>query len=92
LLPSSSLRCLPPHLFFWSLHSMSLTSSPSSLFIMCPSPSLQYLPQLLISSFLFLSYSKTPTIHLKDSTIDTDTLYVLFLLFFSGIKEMAIPY
>ncbi len=36
LLPSSSLQYLPPRIF-WSLHSIiSLTSSPSSLLIMCP--------------------------------------------------------
>ena len=37
LLPSSTLQCLPLHIFFWSLHPiMSLISSPSSLHIMCP--------------------------------------------------------
>jgi hypothetical protein len=33
---SPSQQCLPPHIFFWSLHSTLSLSSPSSLLITCP--------------------------------------------------------
>ena len=44
--PSSSLQCPPPHIFFWSLHSMSLIGSPSSLLNTCPC-------HLSLASFIF---------------------------------------
>ena len=53
LLPSPSLQCRPPHIF-WSFHSiMSLTSSPSSLLIKCPY-------HLCLASYILSSMSTTP--------------------------------
>jgi hypothetical protein len=56
LLPSPSLQYLPPHIFFWSFHSiMSLTSYPSSLIITCTC--LYHLPWYALPYHKFISYT-----------------------------------
>ena len=79
LLPSSSLQCLPLHIF-WSLRfTISLTGSPSSLLITCPY-------HLNLASFIFATMSTTS--HLLISSFH----YLSNHFFFISYYYMSISY